>query len=222
MNLGDMVDIAIARVSGPSRAHVDVSAPFVVMSINDAMRRVERAALWKFSEAEVTLEIEAGERQATVASMPTDLAVPLLAYNLTTHTELAFHDDRQRVADQTLTGDVLAYSVWGSELKFYPLPNRTNEVLLRYYRTWPALVNDGDEPVFPETFHDMLTSYAAGQLILRLPPTEGKYLPQNAAEPHFAAFHAQLAEMLASDLVMPTFDRVSNHDHLEMLTDGEW
>lgn len=217
-----MVDVAIARVSGPSRAHVDVSKPFVVMSINDALRRVERAALWKFSEAEATLEVEAGEREPTVASMPTDMAVPLLAYNLTTKRELAFHDDRQRVADQDLTGDVLAYSVWGSDLRVYPLPTRTNEILLRYYRSWPALVEDGDEPIFPETFHDMLTSYAAGQLILRLPPTEGKYLPQNAAEPHLATFQAQLVEMLSSDLVMPTFDRVSNHDHLEMLTDGEW
>ncbi len=141
----------------------------------------------------------------------------------TTDNELAYHDERQRFWDQDATGAVEAYSLWSGELRFYPLPSKAESFTLRYYQKWSDLVDPTDTPVIPETWHDLLADFAAGQLALRLPPTGDRFLPYSKAEPYLASFAQGLEEMVNSDLVMKTWDNVPNYGFTEeVLSIGEW
>lgn len=225
MNLQEMEQVAVAKVAGPSQASrlVDANPLFVRAMLNEAYHKIERAALWKFSEAQATLTIPAGSQVPTAT--PTDLAVPLMARNLDTRRDLVFHDERQRFhsADDPTSGQgtVQEYGIYGGQLRFFPAAARATTVALRYYRTWADLVAPTDTPIFPDTWHDLLTEYAAAKIALRLPPVAGRYLPESAARPFQDGWEQGLYAMTQSDLVLPTWDAVANHALQESMWRGE-
>lgn len=225
MNLATLTELAVGQVLGPSQAErgVDVSTVYVRAQINVAMHKVERAALWKFSEASASLTVPAGSHAPS--SQPTDLAVPLAARCANRGIELTFHDDRQRFHRDELPqgrmGRIAEYGIWSGQLRFFPAPPAPETVELRYYRSWPDLVADSDVPPFPATWHDMLADYASARLALRIHPVHGRYVPESAARPFQEAWEGNLAAMLQSDLVLPSFDAVGNHSLLESMHSGE-
>lgn len=226
MNFATMKQVAPAKVAGPSQAArlVDVSEVLVGALLNEALHKIERAAMWKWAEAEETLVIDAGTQVPT--TQPADLALPLMARNLGTRRDLTFHDDRQRFEydnDPTSqrTGRVESYSIYGGDLRFYPKASQDEAIAFRYYRAWPDMVDDTDEPPFPETWHDLLTSYAAAKIALRLQPVAGKYLPESAARPFQEEWEQGLYAMVNSDLALTTFDAVEQHDLQESMWRGE-
>jgi hypothetical protein len=222
VDFATMKQVAPAKVAGPSQAErlVDVSPVLVGALLNEALHKVERAALWKFSEAQATLTIPAGSQ--VPSAPPADLAVPLMARNLDARVDLTFHDERQRFHhDDDPTGrqgTVTEYGVWAGALRFFPTAAAETSISLRYYKRWPDMVADADVPPFPETWHDLLTDYAAAKLALRLQPVAGKFLPSSAAEPFQVSWENGLMAMLQSDLVMPTWDAVENH----ALVESQW
>lgn len=225
MDLATMRQVAPAKVLGGSQASrlMDVNDTLVDALLNEAYHKVERAALWKFSEAEVTLTVPKG--QSVPTSPPTDISVPLMARNLDTRQDLGFHDERQRFHPSEdpdgKTGRIREYGMWGGTLRFFPAASREETIALRYYKGWPDLVLDDDEPIFPATWHDLLTDYAAGKLALRLQPVAGKYLPESAARPYLDSWQQGLLAMTQSDLVLPTWDAVHNHALEESMWAGE-
>lgn len=224
MNLGELRDLARAQSFGASRAAdlVDVGDAIVDAHVNKALHKIERAAVWKFSETETDLTVPSGQRTPT--SPPSDVGTLLFAYNLDSGDHLQFWDDSQRVYDPDDTGSVAWYGTWGGTLTFYPTPTSDTDVRLRYYRVWPDLSADGDTPLFPATFHDVLADYATAMLLLRVPPQGDRFLPESAARPWMDQFRAGVAEMVASPLALRTADSVTNHDHRDMIAAGagEW
>ena len=222
MNLGEITEAAIAQVVALRHTNfVDVNEEFVRAMVNKGYHIIERAALWKFSEAEEDVTAQAGER--VCADIPEDFALSVAAYSYKNKVELFYHDERQRFWDLNDSGDVLAYGVWQGEVRWYPLPKREETIRLRYYAKWPDLVDDEDVPVIPETWHDLLLDYASGQLALRLPPEGDRFLPNSRAEPYMQSFEARLNEMMQSDLVMKTWDTVPNYAFQDNVLDlGEW
>lgn len=225
MNFGTMKKVAPAKVAGPLQADrlTDVSDVFVGALINEALHKIERAALWKFSEAQATLTVNAGSQTPTAP--PSDLVVPLMARNLGTRADLSFHDERQRFhrdddPDAT-AGRVHSYGVWSGALRFFPPASQEETISLRYYKSWPDLVADGDTPIFPSTWHDLLTDYAAAKIALRLTPVAGKFLPESAARPFQDSWEQGLVAMVNSDLVLPTWDATENHTLVESMYLGE-
>lgn len=227
MDLATLEELSIGKTLGPTQVErgVDISKAFARALINEGYHKIEREALWKFSEAVATISLTAG---TATASPPTDLAVPLMARNETTGQELTFHDERQRFEPtprpaSNRRGSVQFYGVYGGELRFYPTPQAATTVTLRYYKTWPDLAAPTDEPLIPVTFHDILSDYAAWKLTLRVPPVGGRYLPASAAEPHLEAWQNGLARMLASPHVLTSFDKVENEDLIEsMMFSEDW
>lgn len=225
MDFATMKQVAPAKVAGPSQTNrlLDVSEVFVGALLNEALHKIERAALWKFSEASATLTIARG---AQVPSVPlTDMAVPLMARSLDLRQDLEFHDERQRFSvldDPTAQpGRIRKYGLWAGQLRFFPPASQEETISLRYYKSWADMVGDTDTPPFPETWHDLLTDYAAAKLALRLPPVAGKYLPESAARPFQNSWEQGLYAMTQSDLVLPTWDAVENHALLESISRGE-
>lgn len=225
MQLQQLIPASIAQVVALSQAELlaDVSEDFVVAMINKGYHIVERRALWKFSEAEVELTAVPGQREATGA--PSDLGVPVSVWSNQLKTELGYHDDRQRFFPQEDTGTVQMYGMWGGDLRFYPLPKRAETFTLRYYRTWPDLIDPTDEPILPETWHDLLIDYASYSLAMRLPPAGDRFLPNSRANPFLENFEYRLEQMVNSDLVMPTWDTVPNYgfdEHVLSLEGEAW
>jgi hypothetical protein len=225
VNFGTMKQIVPAKVAGPSQASrlMDVSDVFVGALLNEALHKVERAALWKWQEAQTTLTVLAGTQVATVP--PADMALPFMARNLGTRRDLTFHDERQRFSfdDDPVgrTGRVEQYGIYNGVLRFFPTASQDETIALRYYRAWPDMVADTDVPPFPETWHDLLTSYAAAKLALRLQPVAGKYLPESAARPFQEEWEQGLYAMTQSPLALTTWDKVENHDVTESMWAGE-
>lgn len=226
MDFATMKQVAPAKVAGPSQASrlVDVSDVFVGALLNEALHKIERAAMWKWGEAEATLTVAQGTQVPTMP--PTDISLTIMARNLGTRRDLEFHDDRQRFhpSDDPATqrtGRIEAYSIYDGTLRFYPVASQEETIGLRYYRAWPDMVDDTDEPPFPATWHDLLTTYAAAKLALRLQPVAGKYLPESAARPFEEEWQQGLYAMTQSDLALTTWDSVEQHDLVESMWRGE-
>jgi len=211
MNFGEITDAAIAQVVSVSMTDrlVNTNRDFVQTMINKGYHLIERTALWKFSERDAEITAAPGTR--VCADVPADLGVPLMVYSNRLRTPLGYHDERQRFQPLDQTGKVQEYAVWGDEFRFYPLPTANETFVLRYYGTWADLSNDADIPVIPATFHDLLIDYGTYHLALRVPPTGDRYLPFSSAQPYLEGFKSGLMGMLASDLVMKTFDEVPNY-----------
>lgn len=223
MNLLTLRNLAIGKVLGPSQAStqgLDVNEAFVDALVNEAYHKVERAALWRFSEAEATLNLAI---DATTAPPPADMAVPLMARNEETERELLYHDERQVFLPPSSNGHrhVETYSFWGGTLRFSPPPKVATTITLRYYMAWPDLVATTDEPIFPATWHDILSDYAASKLVLRLPTQGGKYLPSSAAQPYEDAWRTGLLKMLDSPLTLPSSDILESHQLTQSIYLGE-
>lgn len=223
MNFGEIWNASIAQVVSLTQVErlPNANEAFAKAMVNAGYHRIERAALWKFSEAEATIQSAAGTREAT--GVPADFGVPLMVHDDAADTLLDFHDERQKFLYLDDTGIPLGYALWQGDIRLYPLPTSVRNYTLRYYRYWPDMAADEDVPLLPDTWHDMLINYAAGKLAQRLPPTGDRFLPHSLAQPYLDTFEADLQRMLDSPLVMPTWDRVPNYGFEdEVLGLQEW
>lgn len=226
MQLSEIIDTAIAQAVGPSlpdRA-VDINREFVRAMVNKGMREVERYTLWKFSEAQV--EETAVVDQKTIPA-PADLALILGLRNRTLRTNLPYLDERQGAPDwgndaDPIKGRPEAYSYWQGEIRLWPIPSKADKIEIRYYKTWPELVNDSDEPIIPETWQHLLIDYATAKLILRMPAVDGRYLSESEARPFEESFYGGLEQMAKSPLTMTVGDEITAHDYEAMLAEQEW
>ena len=221
-NFSQLVETAIAKAVpiGSTPQGTSVNTAFVGAMVNEGYHKVERAALWKFSEAEATLTTTVGSRSVT--GQPTDLGIILGLFNDYEEIPLEYLDKRQGFFDPDAEGIITNYTYWADTIEVWPTPTRADSLTLRYYKTWPDL-SGTDVPLFPEQYHDLLTSYAAGQLILRLPPTGNRFLPDSKAQPYLAEFREGLASMLASPLTLTVADEIYAHDIHELVYhEKEW
>lgn len=223
MNFKELVETSIAQVVSLTQTEliVNLNDEFVKRMVNKGYHLIERSALWKFSEAEA--EIRAVKGQRTAEDVPDNLAVPIMLYSTDRHELIRYHDERQKFLHLGDKGIIHAYSLWEDEVRFYPLPSKDESFVLRYYMSWPDLVEDEDEPIIPVVWHSLLTDYASGQLALRLPPTGDRFLPFSKAQPYLESFSTGLQEMQNSDLTMKAWDSVPNYGFEdEVLSIGEW
>lgn len=223
MNFQEIYETAIAEVVSLTQTEriLNTNEEFVKRQVNRGYHKIEKRALWKFSEGEEEITVPSGSRNPL--AIPSDLAVPLMVYSHKLNDEIAYHDERQRFYNPTATGTVEYYGIWDDEFRVYPLPRREETFTLRYYRYWTDLSLDGDVPVIPDTFHDLLIDHAAGKLAQRLPPTGDRFLPHSLAQPFLDSFHQGLELMADSDLAMKTWDAVPNYDfHENVLGLQEW
>lgn len=226
MQLSEIIDTAIAQAVGPSlpdRA-VDINREFVRAMVNRGYREIERAALWKFSEAQT--EQAAVVDQKTIPA-PTDLALILGLRNKTLRTNLSYLDERQGAPDwgtdaSPIKGRPEAYSYWQGEIRLWPIPNKADQIEIRYYKTWPELSASTDEPIIPETWQHLLIDYATARLILRMPAVDGRYLSESEARPYNEAFYSGLEQMAQSPLTLTVGDEITSHDYEAMLAEQEW
>jgi len=226
MQLAEIVAQAIAQAVGPSQPEraVDVNHEFIKAMVNKGYREIERAATWRFSESEYEANAVEGQREF---SLPDDVNLILGVRNVTLRANLDYVDERQGQPDwgvpgNPLTGRVEAYSYWRGQLRLWPVPNKADLLRVQYYRVWPQLAADDDEPIFPETWHSLLVDYATSALILRMPAVNGRYLSESEARPFTESFWRDLERMKASRLTETIGDEVVSHDFEALLAEGHW
>lgn len=89
----------------------------------------------------------------------------------------AFYDEK----GTTSTGKPSYYTMYGGEIKFWPVPDGVYTVRVRYFRDPANLVATNDEPEIPDTYHHLLVNYALWHCYER----ENDY---NAAQYHKTRF----------------------------------
>ena len=213
MNLRELVDMTVAKVRSPSQADasIDISDAFVTELINEGLHHIERQALWEFAETAAIITAISG---IPTTPVPDDCHTTLKAINTRTGIDLEFTDVRQEMGHYKfdnyilpgfrphVQGEITHYGLWTNQYIWGPIPRRDTQINLRYYRHFPRLEEDEDEPIIPETYHDILTNYAASRLILALPAEGNRYLPWSMAEPYEQMWQQGLQEMLNSPLVV--------------------
>ncbi len=223
MNLGELKEAAIGQVVPMTATEelVNSNREFVRLMVNKAYHRIERRALWKFSEGEAEVSAVSGTK--VCPDVPADMAIPLGIWSNKRKTNLVYHDERQRFLFRDDVGPVECYGLWEDDLLWYPTPKENESFRLRYYKSWADLVDNSDEPIIPEVWQSLLIDFASGQLARRLPPAGDRFLPHSKAQPWIEDFEVSLEEMANSDLVMKTWDEVPNYEFQEeVLSLGEW
>lgn len=136
--------------------------------VNQRYRMVDAASpFWPWKETRTTsATITAGSR--TVA-IPTGFTVmSVFNYTATNKMEpLESGTEALRLwPDQTERGTPLNYRVFNDDIEVYPLPDVDTTLYVEYLASVTALSADGDTPVFPSQFHDMLTEGALADAYL--------------------------------------------------------
>ena len=221
MNFGELKDVVIAKAVPITSTDlsVNINEAFIGAMVNEAYHKIERLALWKFSEAETTLTVSSGN--TTPDSTPSDFGIPLTILNTVTDTELRYVDARQVWMEDDASGKITDYYIFADTLTFYPEADSDQDLTMRYYKVWPDLSADGDEPILPSTWHDLITDYATWKTILRLPATGDRFLPNSRAEPFRADYEQGIRELLSSPLVLHSFDRQVSHAMEDFFSSAE-
>lgn len=222
MNLGEIVEVASAKYMSATHGlkGVNFNRAFAVTAVNLGYHRIERGSLWAFSEGEVD-NLTSTVNQRELGGIPADLGKTLTLFDIDGGYELTYHDDRQSVRSLEERGQPSYYSEWAGEVRLWPLPTRSRDYLLRYYKTWPDLTADVDVPILPAAFHELLASYAARVLVLRTPPEGERFLPSSAAEPFDIEWKEGLMSLLESPYTLKSLDRVPWHDFELMVAEGQ-
>lgn len=161
--------------------------------LNDAYRDVIAASpLWPFLEQRNSAFSATAATRTT--SLPTDCYRVLAVYNQTDHIVLNQIDGRDMAfrlyPNQDETGPPIHFRIRGQHIEWYPLPEVTTTVVLDYIATPALLAAGGDEPVFPEQYHNILVEGA----LARAYEDDGN-LEQSAV--HQGRFETILAGMMA-------------------------
>lgn len=223
MNGQELVDLTIAKlvpITDPEQA-ANVNTPFVLAAVNEAYHTVERAMLWKYSEAEVDLTSVVGQQAYTEAGLDPSMLTIQHIWDPSSREELMFLDERQRYHDfGESTGVPCSWSRWNGSILLFPTPSVVRTYKVRYYAQWNDLTL-ATEPVFPSMYHDMLTDWAAATLALRMPPTGDRFLPNSRAQPYRETFSAKLDQMIRDPRTFVTQDEVVSHAWTDYVATGE-
>lgn len=177
--------------------------------VNQAYQEVNAdTPLWPWLEtSEQTVTVAANTRGI---ALPTDIVQVNWAYDSTDDYRLRPQEGRGdpwHVALRSTTGLPLAYRLRAGNIELFPTPTASTTVILEGVLMPAKLVNDGDTPVWPSNFHELLIP---GALALA-------FLDDGNAEFHDkqdARFRRQIAAMKAAILAFRTETNVPIRDTL--------
>lgn len=209
MNLKTMRDQVKARVA-PITFHAEaiLSSPKMIDAfINEGNHIIEQRTRWKFSE-----RVGTGTTVGGSINLPgADVVSVSSVYDLTQNKLLSYADLRQVELDMTKTGEPDIYLEWAGSFYVWPNPGDGRELRIRYYFSWPELVEDTDEPVMPESFHPLLIDFANAQLAYRNRRSESDFAPTATADMFMKRFEAGIERMMQSWMTDKTSDVLPNH-----------
>lgn len=129
--------------------------------INDAQQRVFRRVAIPDGELTTTIAVTAGD---TTYDLPTGIVRLLSLYDAATQTPLV--DTHPDLLEQlpTSTGKPHSFAFYGSDLTLYPTPQQAITLTMRYRGMPDLMAADGDLPLLPDEYSDLLVTYARGRL----------------------------------------------------------
>jgi hypothetical protein len=152
------------------RGHMDLDIedlPDVVLDvfIREGSKRIERAeARWPFYEETFTLTTTVGTSDydfSTIASNVDEIA-SIVGPRWTLRQLGRDEGDSDYPLNITSSGEPAYFSVWGSTLRLYPVPDTSYNLVIRGYRTANDWVADGSgaEPDLPSDLHNTVAQWA--------------------------------------------------------------
>jgi len=166
--------------------------------VNACYRRINGAEpLWPWRETTTTtLTIAAETRSAT---LPTDVFRVVSAFNSTNKSKLTptegIAEHLFQWASQTEDGVPVQYRVFNNQFQVYPLPTILTTFTIEYLVRPADLGADGDIPVFPSEYHDLLVEGALADAYL----DDGNLKQQVAHEARYKEQFMQMREDVLSE-----------------------
>lgn len=210
MNLGQL------RTSLQTKGWETDTATIQTEALNAAYRRVVAYKRWPFMEAEGTVTATVGQGNVSLAALTTLLSIdsirlasgtqyPEVSYRDPETVKAALHADRDN-------GTPVWWTYYDDQLWLYPRPDLAYTVTVQYILDPPDLSADGDTPIIPAAYHDLLVWGAISDIAFR----ERDYTGQAVADQKYArllremegSYHLRQRQTRSQILRSPFWDTV--------------
>lgn len=143
----------------PTRVDDDIDSDLLDDWFDSIYFRIltDKTVFWKFLEGKTTFATVDGQTDYAKSSIAADLDMVYDLYtdnNIITNT--VNRDFDEAMPSPTASGEPTRYTEWGDVIRLYPTPDATYDVNVRYYKKCAEPLADGDEPVIPIEFQEVL------------------------------------------------------------------
>jgi len=139
--------------------------------INEAYQEINRDADWPFNRAETTLTVTSGTAEYNLpAGVGETMIASIAALADDTNRRQLRPRNRYTTDDSpgpVSTGYPYEYSAWGTKIMFFPTPNQSEVLTIRYFSAVADLSSGTDLPIFDAKFHTVIAYGAAVKVLVR-------------------------------------------------------
>lgn len=188
MNLGAL------RTALQARGYETDTAAAQTEALNSVARRIYGDRRWDFLEVTDDVALTVGDETPDLSSITDIHSIDAVRIEFgSDRWSLEFIDAdtiRERLHEDRDNGAPEFWSRHGRQLYIYPRPDKAYTLTLDYIKEPAPLVNDGDEPAIPDTYHDVLVVGAARDIAYR----ERDWSAHQAMSADFAARYAAMVQ----------------------------
>jgi hypothetical protein len=139
--------------------------------INESYLEIMRDADWPFLRNETTLTLVPGQASYTLPAGVGETAIASVAVLSDDANRRQLRPRSRYSVDDTLgpliNGKPNEYNTWRGNIQFWPTPDMTETVNIRYFSEPSDLVNNTDVPTFDAKFHTIIAYGAAVRVLYR-------------------------------------------------------
>lgn len=139
--------------------------------INEAYLEIMRDADWPFLRNETTLNLASGVDSYTLPAGVGEVSIASVSVQSNDANRRQLRPRSRYSVDDTLgpliNGKPMEYNTWRGSIQFWPTPDMTETITIRYFNEPAALVNNTDTPTFEAKFHTVIAYGAAVRVLYR-------------------------------------------------------
>ena len=148
-----------------------VSDADLTIFVNEAYLEIMRDADWPFLRNEATVTLVTGQATYALPAGVGETSIASVAVQSNDANRRQLKPRSRYSVDDTLgpliNDNPKEYNTWRGDIQFWPTPNMTETVTIRYFSEPAELVNNTDTPTFESKFHTIIAYGAAVRVLYR-------------------------------------------------------
>lgn len=148
-----------------------VSDADLTIFVNEAYLEIMRDADWPFLRNEATVTLVTGQASYALPAGVGETSIASVAVQSNDANRRQLKPRSRYSVDDTLgpliNDNPKEYNTWRGDIQFWPTPNMTETVTIRYFSEPAELVNGSDTPTFESKFHTIIAYGAAVRVLYR-------------------------------------------------------
>lgn len=125
-------------------------------SLNKGLQRLSMELPWPHLQVFTTIPLLAG---TALYPLPANFSTVITLG--TNNIRLTYVSLAELISYKNVQATPAAFAIEGTQIRFMPVPSHDGTADLVYARLEPALSADGDSPLLPDVYSDLLVTYAA-------------------------------------------------------------